>query len=41
MVRAFVHIAMGHGAIFRYSQCSKTGVSKAMVCVIISVGWCI
>ena len=23
------------------SQCSMTGVTKAMVCVILSVGWCI
>ena len=30
-----------HGAIFRSSQCSTTGVTKAVVCVILSVGWCI
>ena len=23
------------------SQCSTTGVTKAVVCVILSVGWCI
>ena len=41
MVRAFTHGAMGrrinpswwiHWAIFRFSQCSTTGVPKAMVC---------
>ena len=26
---------------FRSSQCSTTGVTKAVVCVILSVGWCI
>ena len=26
---------------FRSSQCSTTGATKAMVCVILSVGWCI
>ena len=25
----------------RSSQCSMTGVTKAVVCVILSVGWCI
>ena len=25
----------------RSSQCSTTGVSKAVVCAILSVGWCI
>ena len=25
----------------RSSQCSRTGVTKAVVCVILSVGWCI
>ena len=25
----------------RSSQCSTTGVTKAVVCVILSVGWCI
>ena len=24
----------------RSSQCSTTGVAKAVVCVILSVGWC-
>ena len=50
VVRAFAHGAMGrridpswwtHWAISRFSQCSTTGVTKAMVCVILSVGWCI
>ena len=30
-----------HWAISRTSQCSTTGVTKAVVCVILSVGWCI
>ena len=30
-----------HWAISRSSQCSTTGVTKAVVCVILSVGWCI
>ena len=25
----------------RSSQCSTTGVTKAVVCIILSVGWCI
>ena len=29
------------GAISRSSQCSTTGVTKAVVCDILSVGWCI
>ena len=37
-----VHISFTlHSAIFRSSQCSTTGVTKAVVCVILSVGWCI
>ena len=28
-------------SISRSSQCSTTGVTKAVVCVILSVGWCI
>ena len=28
-------------AISRSSQCSTTGVSKAVVCIILSIGWCI
>ena len=49
-VRAFAHGVMGcridtslwtHGAISRSSQCSTTGATKAVVCVILSVGWCI
>ena len=27
--------------ISRSSQCSTTGVTKAVVCIILSVGWCI
>ena len=47
MVRAFDHGAMGrridpswwtHWAISRSSQCPTTGVTKAVVCVISSVG---
>ena len=30
-----------HWATSRSSQCSTTGVTKAVVCVILSVGWCI
>ena len=30
-----------HWAISRSSQCSTTGVTKAVVCAILSVGWCI
>ena len=30
-----------HWAISRSSQCFKTGVTKAVVCAILSVGWCI
>ena len=29
------------GAISHSSQCSSTGVAKPVVCVILSVGWCI
>ena len=47
MVRVFAHGAMGrrinpscwtHSAISRSSQSSMTGVTKAVVCVILSVG---
>ena len=47
MVRAFAHGAMGrrihpsrwpYRAISRSSQCSTTGVTKAVVCVILSKG---
>ena len=47
VVRVFAHGAMGRrinaswGAISRSSQCSTTGVTKAVVCAIPSVGWCI
>ena len=50
VVRAFTHCAMGrridpswwtHWAISRSGQCSTTCVTKAMVCVILSVGCCI
>ena len=46
MVRTFAHGAMGrridplwwtHWAIFGYSQCPTTGVTKPVVCVILSV----
>ena len=30
-----------HSAISRSSQCSTTGVTNAVVCIILSVGWCI
>ena len=49
-VRAFAHGAMGrridpswwtHWAISRSSQCYMTGVTKAVVCAILSVVWCI
>ena len=47
MVRVFAHGAMGrridpswltHLAISRSSQCATTGLTKAVVCVILSVG---
>ena len=50
VVRAFAHGEMAcqidpsgwtHSAISRSRQCYTTGVSKAVVCVILSVGWCI
>ena len=50
LVIAFAHGAMGHRidaswwtyeAISRSSQCSTTGVTKDVVCAILSVGWCI
>ena len=50
VVRAFAHGAMDrridpswwtHWAIFRSSQCSTTGVTKVVIYVILSVGWCI
>ena len=50
MVRAFAHGAMGRRIdpscgepiehISRSSQCSTTGVTKTVVCAILSVGWC-
>ena len=30
-----------HWAVSRSSQCSTTGIAKAMVCIIMSVEWCI
>ena len=48
--RVFAHGAMGnridfswwtHLAISRSSQCSTTSVTKTVVCVILSVSWCI
>ena len=50
VVRAFARGAMGHRidpswwihwAISYSSQCPTTGVTKAVVCIILSVGWCI
>ena len=50
VVNAFAHGAMGrridpswwtHWAISRSSQCSTAGVTKVVLCVILSVGWCI
>ena len=49
MVRAFAHGAVGRridppwcGPIELFlSQCSTTGVTKAVVYVVLSVGWCI
>ena len=50
VVREFAHGAMGrridhswwtHIAISYSSQCPTTGVTKAVVYVILSVGWCI
>ena len=48
MVRTFVHGVMGRrinpswgGPISRSSQCYMTGVTKSVVCVILSVEWCI
>ena len=35
-----IHVA-SLGMISRSSQCSTTGVTKAVVCAILSVGWCI
>ena len=43
----FIHDVMGHWTDTSLSyflfqrQCSMTGVTKAVVCVILSVGWCI
>ena len=34
-------LLIGKRAISRSSQCSTTGVTKAVVCVILAVGWCI
>ena len=28
-------------SVYRSSQCSTTGISKAVVCAILYVGWCI
>ena len=50
MVRGFAHSAMGRRIdpswgepieLSRSSQCSTTGVIKAVVCAMLSVGWCI
>ena len=48
--RVFAHCAMDgqidplwwtHSAISFSNQCPMTGVTKAVVCTILSVGWCI
>ena len=36
----FIYL-FAHWAISRSRQCSTTGVTKVVVCVILSVGWCI
>ena len=50
VVRAFAHGAMDHRidpswwthwAISHSSQCPTTGVTMAVICIILSVGWCI
>ena len=50
VVSAFIHCAMGrwidlswwtHWAISHSNQCPTTGVTKAVLCDILSVGWCI
>ena len=47
MVRAFAHGAMGHridpswGGPIELFFIPAIGVTKAMVCAILSVGWCI
>ena len=42
VVRAFAHYVIGcHLAISCSSQCSMTDVTKTVVSVILSVGWCI
>ena len=50
VVRAIAHGVMGrridpsqwtHRAISRSSQCSTTGLTKAVVCASLCVGWCI
>ena len=47
MVRAFAHGAMGSridpswGGPIELLQCTTAGVTKAVVCAILSVGWCI
>ena len=47
MVRSFVHGAMGHRSILRgrlielFHVPATTGVTKAVICAVLSVGWCI
>ena len=42
MVRAFARGPMGRRIDPTWwSQCSMTGVTKVVVCAILSVGWCI
>ena len=44
MVRAFAQGAMGRWVDPSWGgpiECSTTGITKAVVCAIMSVGWCI
>ena len=41
VVSMIYHLQWNTGWISRSSQCSTAGVTKAVVCVILSVGWCI
>ena len=36
-----LHLILLSLCLSRSSQCSTTGVTKAVVCIILSVGWCI
>ena len=39
--KAQIFFVICYLSVSRSSQCSTTGVTKAVVCVILSVGWCI